>query len=52
MKYRIRKRLSLGNEAGEAAYGIDYCKCHVSGHARRTLAAFAQRVGALEAGAL
>jgi hypothetical protein len=51
MKYRIRKRLKLGNEAGEAAYGIDCCKCHVSGHARRTLAAFAERVAALEAGA-
>jgi len=52
MKYRIRKRLRLGNEAGEAAYGVDWCKGHYSGHARRTLAAFAQRVGALEAGAL
>ena len=51
MKYRIRKRLKVGNEAGEAAYGVDWCKDHVSGHARRTLAAFAERVRALEAGA-
>jgi len=52
MKYRIRKLLKLGNEAGEAAYGVDCCKCQVSGHARRTLAAFAERVRALEAGVL
>jgi len=51
MRYRIRKRAKLGNPTGEAAYGVDWFKGHNSGHARRTLAAFAERVRALEAGA-
>jgi hypothetical protein len=51
MRYRIRKLAKLGNGAGEAAYGVDLYKAHVEGRAQRTLAAFAERVAALEAGA-
>src|SRR2546425_8747312 len=52
MTYRIRKRAKLGNEAGEAAYGVDWYKSHTKGRGQRTLAAFAERVRALEAGAV
>ena len=51
MKYRIRK-LRLANAAtGEASYGVDWCKTHAISHGRRILAAFGERVRALEAGA-
>ena len=50
MTYRIRKLIRSGNAVGEAAYGVDWYKGHVPGHAQATLAAFAERVRALEAG--
>ncbi len=49
MRYRIRKLVRSGNAVGDAAYGVDWYKGHVPGHAQRTLAAFAERVRALEA---
>ena len=49
MTYRIRKRAKLRNPTGEAAYGVDWYKNHNSGHAGRTLAAFARRVRGLDA---
>src|SRR5438132_2521308 len=49
MTYRIRKLVRSGNAVGEAAYGVDWYKGHVPGHAQATLAAFAERVRALEA---
>jgi len=51
MKYRIRKRLRLGHAGGEAAYGVDCFKSHVISHGRRIIAAFAERLRALEVGA-
>jgi len=51
MKYRIWKIELAGAASGEAAYGVDWFKGHAIGHGRRILAAFAERVRALEAGA-
>ena len=51
MRYRMRKLAKPGNPAGESAYGVDWYKNHARGQARQTLAAFAERVRALEAGA-
>ena len=51
MRYRMRKLATMGNPAGECAYGVDWYKNHARGQARQTLAAFAERVRALEAGA-
>ncbi len=51
MRYRMRKLAKPGNPAGECAYGVDWYKNHARGQARQTLAAFAERVRALEAGA-
>jgi hypothetical protein len=48
MRRKVRK---LGREAGgnpEAAYGVDWCKGHVSGHEQRILTTFAERWRAAE----
>jgi hypothetical protein len=44
MAYRIRKRIRHGSGGGEAAYGVDWYKEHVSGHQERILTAFSDRV--------
>ena len=51
MSYRIRKIELSGVASGEAAYGVDWFKGHAISHGRQILAAFAERVRALEAGA-
>lgn len=52
MTYRIRKLMSsLGDGGGEAEYGVDRYKGFTSGHGRRSLAAFAARLGEGQANA-
>lgn len=52
MTYRIRKRVRLwGDGGGEAEFGVDCYKSHTSGHARKSLVAFAARLRDLQAAA-
>jgi hypothetical protein len=52
MTYRIRKFVNaLGNGESEVEYGVDCYKGFTSGHARKSLAAFAARLRDLQAGA-
>ncbi len=44
MRYRIPRLLRQGVAQGEVSYGLDWYKAHTSGHRKRALAAFAERL--------
>ena len=48
MARKVRKFSQRPNDHAEAAFGAEWCKGHFDGHGRRVLAAYADRLRALE----